>query len=215
MCSVALNAIIQAPTNPEWTIKHMEKICVYCGSSDRIPPVYLDAARLLGTILAEREMTLIYGAGSTGLMGAVADGALQAGGEVWGVIPKMFNTPQLCHPNLTRFEVVDSMHVRKARMVELADGFIALPGGFGTLEELFEVLTWAQIGLHRKPIGLLNTNSYYDPLLKLVDHADTQGFIYREHRQLFTCQDAPNTLLDQMLNHRLPEGLERWVTRDG
>ena len=134
----------------------MKKVCVYCGSSDKIPQVFLDAARSLGATLASRGMTLVYGAGSTGLMGAVADGALQAGGEVWGVIPRMFDTPQLSHKGLTRFEVVDNMHLRKARLVEISDGFIALPGGFGTFEELFEVLTWAQIGLHRKPIGLLN-----------------------------------------------------------
>jgi len=193
----------------------MKKVCVYCGSSDKIPQVFLDAARSLGATLASRGMTLVYGAGSTGLMGAVADGALQAGGEVWGVIPRMFDTPQLSHKGLTRFEVVDNMHLRKARLVEISDGFIALPGGFGTFEELFEVLTWAQIGLHRKPIGLLNTCSYYNPLLAMVDQADSLGFIYSEHRQLFTCMEEPASLLDTMLNHHLPDGLERWVERDG
>jgi len=193
----------------------MKYICVYCGSSDRIPQAYLDAAYNLGGILASLEMTLVYGAGSTGLMGAVADGTLQAGGEVWGVIPKMFDTPQLAHKGLTRYEVVENMHVRKARMVEISDGFIALPGGFGTFEELFEVITWAQIGLHRKPIGLLNTQGYYNPLLAMISHADSQGFIYSEHRQLFTCQDEPSLLLEAMMNHHLPDGLERWVARDG
>lgn len=193
----------------------MKKICVFCGSSDRIPPIYIDAARQLGQTLANRGMTLVYGAGSTGMMGAVADAALSAGGDVWGVIPKMFDTPQLCHKGLTRFEVVESMHMRKARMVEISDGFIALPGGFGTFEELFEVITWAQIGLHRKPIGLLNTCGYYDLLLAMVEQADSQGFIYGEHRQLFVCQGEPTPLLEAMLDHRLPEGLERWVARDG
>ena len=192
----------------------MKKICVYCGSSDKIPPEYLDAAYSLGILLANRGMTLIYGAGSTGSMGAVADGALQAGGEVWGIIPKMFDTPQLSHNRLTRYEVVENMHIRKARLVELSDGFIALPGGFGTFEELFEVITWAQIGLHRKPIGMLNTQGYYNPLLTMVDRADTLGFIYSEHRQLFTCKGEPGELLDAMLNHRLPDGLERWVDRE-
>ena len=193
----------------------MKKICVYCGSSDKIPQVYLDAAHQLGITLADRGMTLVYGAGSTGAMGAVADGVLQGGGEVWGVMPKMCDTPQLAHKGLTRYEVVENIHVRKARMIEISDGFIALPGGFGTFEELFEVITWAQIGLHRKPIGLLNIRGYYDPLLAMVAHADAEGFIYSEHRQLFACQEDPSGLLDAMTNHNLPEGLERWVERDG
>jgi uncharacterized protein (TIGR00730 family) len=193
----------------------MKKVCVYCGSSDRIPRVYLDAAYLMGQTLANQSITLVYGAGSTGTMGAVADGALSAGGEVWGIIPKMFDTPQLAHKGLSRYEVVENMHVRKARLVEISDGFIALPGGFGTFEELFEVITWAQIGLHRKPIGLLNINGYYGPLLRMVEHADSQGFIYSEHRQLFTAADTPETLLEALLNHRFPQGIENWVERKG
>ncbi len=175
----------------------------------------MDAAFRMGQTIADRGMTLVYGAGSTGTMGAVADGALQAGGDVWGVIPKMFDTPHLAQKNLARYEVVENMHVRKARLVEISDGFIALPGGFGTFEELFEVLTWAQIGLHRKPIGLLNTMGYYEPLLAMVEHADSQGFIYSEHRQLFTSADTPETLIEALTNHRFPEGIERWVDRDG
>ena len=193
----------------------MKKICVYCGSSDKIPQVYLDAAFMMGQTLAKQGITLVYGAGSTGTMGAVAEGALQAGGEVWGVIPKMFDTPQLAYKGLTRYEVVDNMHIRKARLVEISDGFIALPGGFGTFEELFEIITWAQIGLHRKPIGLLNTMGYYEPLLAMVDHANLQGFIYSEHRQLFTSADTPEKLIEALCNHRYPAGLERWVDRDG
>lgn len=193
----------------------MKQICVYCGSSDRIPQVYLDAAYEMGKTIAQNTITLIYGAGSTGMMGAVANGAIEAGGTVWGVIPKIFDTPQLAHKGLTQYEVTESMHTRKARMADLADGFIALPGGLGTLEELFEIITWAQIGLHRKPIGLLNTNGYYDLLLGLVVHAEQEGFIYSEHRQLFTHAVTPAALLEQMNNHNLPEGLERWVDRDG
>jgi uncharacterized protein (TIGR00730 family) len=193
----------------------MKKICVYCGSSDRIPQSYLDAAYQMGQTIARFGMTLVYGAGSTGMMGAVADGVMDSGGEVWGVIPKMFDTPQLAHRGLTRFEVVEDMHVRKARMADLADAFIALPGGYGTFEELFEIITWAQIGLHRKPIGLLNTNGYYDPLLAMVAHADAEGFIYTEHRQLFTHAEAPLALMEALTNHRLPDGLEQWVERDG
>ena len=192
----------------------MKSICVFCGSSDKTPAYYLDAATEMGATLARRGVRIIYGAGGTGLMGAVANGALAAGGEVVGVIPELFNTPQLVHKELTTLEVVETMHQRKARMAELADGFIALPGGFGTLEELFEIITWAQIGLHRKPIGLLNTKGYYGPLVALVEHAQTHGFIYAEHRELFTFADQPAALLQAMMDHITPRGLERWMTRE-
>jgi uncharacterized protein (TIGR00730 family) len=192
----------------------IQTICAYCGSADRIHPDYLTAAWEMGVTLAGRGLRLVYGAGSTGLMGALADGALQAGGEVIGVIPGYFNTPRLAHTRLTRLEVVETIHQRKARMVELADAFIALPGGYGTLEELLEVLTWAQIGLHRKPVGLLNTHNYFDLFLNLVEHARREGFIYDEHQALFVCDEQPADLLEALLNHRLPDGLERWVNRD-
>jgi hypothetical protein len=133
-------------------------ICVYCGSSDKVDGVYLQAAREMGQSIAGRGHTLVYGGGSTGLMGAVADSVLAAGGEVTGVITEQFNTPQLAHGRLTKMEVLPSMHERKARMAALADAFVVLPGGFGTMEEFFEALTWAQIGLHAKPVGLLNTD---------------------------------------------------------
>lgn len=193
----------------------MKRICIYCGCSDKIPQVYLDAAYQMGQTIAQQDITLVYGAGSTGMMGAVANGAIEAGGKVWGVIPKIFDTPQLSHKGLTHYEVTDTMHTRKARMADLADGFIALPGGFGTFEEIFEVITWAQIGLHRKPIGLLNTNGYYDLFLGMIVQAEQEGFIYNEHRQLFTHAVTPAALLEQMDNHYLPDGLERWVERDG
>jgi uncharacterized protein (TIGR00730 family) len=192
----------------------MKTICAYCGSSDRIPPVYLDAARQMGKTLAERELTLVYGAGCTGIMGALADAVLEWGGEVVGVIPTLFNTPQLVHKGLTRLEVVDDMHTRKARLVELADAFIALPGGFGTLDELFECLTWAQIGLHHKPIGLLNSSSFFDPLLDWIEHARNEGFIYAEHRALFTWADTPAKLLNALGDYLPPAGLDRWLTRE-
>jgi len=195
------------------SFQNIQRVCVYCGSSDRIPQLYLDAARALGAAVARRGLTIVYGAGSTGMMGAVADGALQSGGQVIGVIPEIFNTPQLAHAHLTRLEVVDDMHTRKARMAELADAFIALPGGMGTFEELFEILTWAQIGLHRKPVGLLNTNRYYDPLVALVEHALSQGFLYDEHRNLFTVQATADALLDALLDFHYPQGLERWIER--
>jgi uncharacterized protein (TIGR00730 family) len=192
----------------------MKIICVYCGSSDNIPSVHREAARQLGADLARRGITLVYGGGSTGLMGTVADSALQTGGEVWGVIPKIFATPRFTHQGLTRLEVSKDLHHQKARMIAISDGFIALPGGFGTLDELFEVLTWAQIGLHRKPIGLLNTGGYYNPFLNMVDQAASQGFIYPQHRQLFTYRDEPATLLDAMLAYQWPEGLGGWMAMD-
>jgi uncharacterized protein (TIGR00730 family) len=191
----------------------LQSICVYCGSADHLHPDYLTAARQMGAALAGRGLELIYGAGSTGLMGAVADGVLDAGGTVTGVIPAYFNTPALAHTRLTRLEVTDTIQSRKARMAELADGFIALPGGYGTFEELFEILTWAQIGLHHKPIGLLNVRNYFDPLIALVDHARAEGFIYAEHRALFTCRDDPDALLDALDAFQRPDGLDRWLTR--
>jgi hypothetical protein len=189
-------------------------ICAYAGSSDKMHSDYLEAARQMGRNIAERGISLAYGAGSTGLMGALADGSLEAGGEVIGIIPELFNTPQLMHSRLTRLEIVKTMHQRKARLAEMSDAFIALPGGYGTFEELFEVLTWAQIGLHRKPVGLLNVRNYFDPLLALIDHARREGFIYEEHRQLISADESPDALLDRLENHRHPDGLERWLQRD-
>src|SRR4030042_3204945 len=149
----------------------MKTICVYCGSSEKMDGEYLQAAREMGVAIARRGFSLAYGAGCTGMMGAVANGALEVGGEVIGVIPKMFNTPVLMHTGLSRLEIVDSMHTRKQRLGDISDAFIALPGGYGTFEELFEVLTWAQIGLHRKPVGMLNAQHYFDPLLAAIEHA--------------------------------------------
>ena len=180
----------------------MNSICVYCGSSDSIHPDYLDAANNLGAVIARRGLRVIYGAG-----------ALQAGGEVIGVTPSLFNTPKLAHRSLTALEVVDTIHQRKARMIEMADSFIALPGGYGTFEELFEVLTWAQIGFHVKPIGLLNVRDYFAPLLKLIKLAQLEGFIYNEHRALLTCYEDPEDLLEALTNYQRPEGMERWMTR--
>lgn len=192
----------------------MKSICVYCGSADNLRPEYLQAARWMGAAIAQRGLELWYGAGSTGLMGAVADGALQAGGQVIGVIPELFNTPRLAHMNLTRLEVVASMHERKQRLAQVADSFVALPGGYGTFEELFEILTWSQIGLHQKPVGLLNVLGYFDPLLAMVEHARSEGFIYAEHRSLLMHSDAPEKLLDTLTDYQPPAGLERWLTRE-
>ena len=168
----------------------------------------------MGAAIARRNMTIVYGAGCTGMMGAVADGALELSGEVIGVIPELFATPQLMHTGLTRLEIVDSMHTRKARLAELADAFIALPGGFGTFEELFEMLTWAQIGLHRKPVGLLNTLDYFVPLLNMVEHARNEGFLYDVHACLLSYASAPDDLLDALDGFTYPGGMERWLTRE-
>lgn len=192
----------------------MKSICVYCGSADGLHPDYYAAARAMGAAIARRGLELWYGAGSTGLMGAVADAALDAGGTVVGVIPEIFNTSKLAHMRLTRLEVVESMHVRKRRLADVADAFVALPGGFGTFEEFFEILTWSQIGLHAKPVGLLNSRGYYQPLLQMVEHARHEGFIYEEHRSLFACLDDPEALLDALARYRSPDGLNRWLLRE-
>ncbi len=192
----------------------MKSVCVFCGSSDDVAPHYLLAARQVGALLAARGLTLIYGAGRTGLMGAVADGALEAGGEVIGVMIPSMNTAELAHQGLTRMDVVPGMHERKARMHELSDAYIALPGGFGTFDELFEAVTWAQIGAHEKAVGLLNTNNYYAPLLAAIDHAVAEGFILREHRQALHCESDPEKLLALLEHHRHPsEAVRRWLRK--
>lgn len=192
----------------------MKTVCVYCGSSDKMSDEYLQSARQMGAAIARRGLVLAYGAGCTGMMGALADGALEAGGEVIGVIPELFTTPTLMHNGLSRLEIVGSMHARKQRLVDISDAFIALPGGYGTFEELFEILTWAQIGLHSKPVGLLNARHYFDPLLSAIEHARTEGFIYAEHRSLFVCDDQPDRLLDKLVQYQYPQGLEKWLTRE-
>ena len=211
---------------PRWTVRHeisaarrgswvVKTLVVYCGSSDDVSPVFLEAARSMGSALVQRGLTLIFGGGRTGLMGAVADAVLAAGGRVVGILPRQFDTPVLAHGGLSEMLLVDSMHERKARMAEMGDAFVALPGGFGTLEELFEILTWAQIGMHRKPVGILNVQGYYDPLLAMIERARQQGFIYSEHRDLIVCESTPGALLDRLAAYAPPAGLERWVTRDG
>jgi uncharacterized protein (TIGR00730 family) len=192
----------------------MKTVCIYCGSSDMMSDEYLQAARLMGAAIAKRGLILAYGAGCTGMMGSVADGALEAGGEVIGVIPRMFATPTLMHNGLNRLEIVDSMHARKQRLVDISDAFIALPGGYGTFEELFEILTWAQIGMHHKPIGILNTHHYFDPLLSAIDYARTEGFMYAEHSSLFVRAEQPEALLDMLTNYQYPDGMDKWLTRE-
>ena len=190
----------------------MKSISVFCGSSDTVHADYKSAARTMGIVLAERRLRLIYGGGKTGLMGAVADGALSAGGEVIGIIISSMNNKALAHDGLTRMDVTPNMHTRKARMHELSDGFIALPGGFGTFDELFETITWSQIGHHEKPIGLLNTKDYYAPLLAAIDHAVNEGFIFKEHRDSLFCDSDQNKLLDAMAQYEHPHAaVKRWL----
>ena len=190
----------------------MKSICVFCGSSDTVHADYLSAAHFMGRTLAERELRLIYGGGRTGLMGAVADGVLESGGQVIGVIIPSMNTAALAHATLTQMDVVEGMHARKARMHELADGYIALPGGLGTFDELFETVTWAQTGAHEKPVGLLNVKNYYAPLLAAIDHAVLEGFIFQEHRDVLFCEGDPNTLIDRMERYKHPhDAVKRWL----
>ena len=177
----------------------MQRICVFCGSQVGVNGLYQQAATVLGQLLVRHGYGLVYGGGHVGLMGVIADAVLASGGEVIGVIPESMVARELAHMGLTQLQVVPGMHARKARMAELADAFIALPGGYGTFEELFEVITWAQLGMHRKPIGLLNVAGYFNALKALVDQAIAEGFIRAEHWHLFTMADDANTLLE-MLN---------------
>ena len=193
----------------------MNSICVFCGSSDSVHSDYISAARTMGRILAERGIRLVYGGGKTGLMGAVAEGALSAQGEVIGVIIPSMNTKPLAHDGLTRMDVASDMHGRKARMHELADGYIAMPGGFGTFDELFETITWAQTGAHEKPVGMFDVRSYYTPLLTAIDHAVNEGFIFKEHRDALFCESDPNKLLDIMAQYQHPHAaVKRWMREE-
>lgn len=191
----------------------MKSIAVYCGCSDKIPEKFLDIARNVGHLLAERGIQVVYGAGSTGMMGAVATAAMEAGGEVTGIMAEIFNTPQLSLPTTTRYEVLPDMHSRLARMIALADGFIALPGGYGTMDEFFQTITWAQIGLHNKPVGLLNHNGYYDRLVSFMQNMEAEGFVYAGHNGLYVVEETPEALLDSMCSYHPPQDLNQWVDR--
>jgi len=190
-------------------------ICVFCGSADGLDQVYYDAAFEMGRQLAINDIRLVYGAGRTGLMGVLAQSVLKNGGEVTGIAPKGLESPQLIHTSgLTTLEIVEDIQVRKARMIELADAFISMPGGYGTLDELFEVLTWSQIGLQRKPMAILNTNGYFDSLLHWIDRSYNDRFIYEEHLQLFVSDSEPVSLLEKLANYQFPDNIGRWLVRD-
>ncbi|MBA1272027.1 LOG family protein [Stutzerimonas azotifigens] len=176
----------------------LRSICVFCGASTGANPVYREAAVALGQALAARGITLVYGGGAVGLMGVVADAAMAAGGEVIGIIPQSLQDAEIGHRGLTRLEVVDGMHARKARMAELSDAFIALPGGLGTLEELFEVWTWGQLGYHGKPLGLLDVNHFYTKLSHFLDHLVEEGFVRTHHRDMLQRSETAEGLLQQL-----------------
>ena len=191
----------------------MKSITVFCGSSYGNETMYEQQAALLGKTLAQKEITLVYGGASVGLMGAVANAALEAGGKVIGVIPRFLNSKEIAHIGLTELILVDSMHERKAKMSELCEGVITLPGGFGTMEELFEMLTWAQLGLHQKPIGLLNTGGYYDALNYLVKTMEEQGFLKPVYREMLLVKEDIEDLLEQMKNYQAPE-VPKWISKE-
>lgn len=191
----------------------MKRLCVFCGSRTGKPAIYAAAATALGTLLAERGIELVYGGGKVGLMGVIADAALAAGGTVVGVIPEALMEKELGHGGVTELHVVQTMHERKALMSELSDGFIALPGGYGTLEELFEVITWAQLGIQCKPCGLLNVGGYYNALLALLDHATDRGFIREMHRELVAVDDDPAGLLEKLAQYEPPAEV-KWLRQE-
>jgi uncharacterized protein (TIGR00730 family) len=195
-------------------VQILKSVCVYCGSADHLKVEYLAGAYSVGKFLASSGIRVIYGAGKTGLMGKLAEGVLASGGNITGVVPKNLFTPVLIHESLSSLEIVDNMHIRKARMIELADGFIALPGGYGTFDELFETLTWSQIGLHSKPIGILNIAHYFDPLLNMIEKAWREGFIYPGHENLLLEDTEPSQLIEKMTKYQRPLDLEKWVDRE-
>jgi uncharacterized protein (TIGR00730 family) len=195
-------------------IREFKKICVYCGSREGKREGYRVAAQRMGALLAHRGIGLVYGGGSIGLMGVVADAVLAGGGHVTGVIPEALAKREIMHAGAQEMFVVDSMHTRKAKMAVLSDALIAMPGGFGTFEEFFEMVTWAQIGIQEKPIGLLNIEGYYDPLLALVERGIEDGFIHTEHRDLFVSATTPEELLDKLERHANPPSVLRLMNLD-
>ena len=187
-------------------------VCVFCGSSKGVRAEYADSARRLGRALAERGLELVYGAGDIGLMGVLADAALEAGGRVVGVIPRALVARELAHRGLTELHVVETMHQRKALMADRSDAFVALPGGYGTLDELFEILTWAQLGIHTRPVGLVNVGGYFSPLLAWLDLGVREGFLRPQHRDLLHVGDDPVEVLEKVLACPRAVSVEKWAT---
>jgi uncharacterized protein (TIGR00730 family) len=191
----------------------LKRVCVFCGSSAGEDTRYLDAAARMGRVLAEGQLELVYGGSRVGLMGRLADTVLAEGGEVTGVIPEAMVHREVAHRGLTHLRIVASMHERKAAMADLSDAFVALPGGLGTLEELCEMLTWGQLGLHRKPCGVLDANGYYGPLIGMLDHMVQEGFLSKAHRGMLLVDTDPETLLDRFRGYEPPYA-PRWIERD-
>ncbi|QKS70432.1 TIGR00730 family Rossman fold protein [Paenalkalicoccus suaedae] len=188
----------------------MRKIAVFCGSSSGQSEMYTKAAQKLGNEFASRDIKLIYGGGAVGIMGAVANAVLEGKGTVTGVMPKMLEEREIAHPELTELVIVDSMHERKSTMAELADGFLILPGGAGTMEEFFEVFTWAQLGLHAKPIGILNIDGYYEPLLNMLDHMVRESFLHESFLSMLLIGSDSGRLVDTMMTYEAPS-IQRYV----
>jgi uncharacterized protein (TIGR00730 family) len=188
----------------------METVCVFCGSRDGVRASYKALAQRMGSVLARRGLKLVYGGGRVGLMGALADTALKEGGEVIGIVPEALVVKEVAHAGLSNLHVVGSMHERKKLMADLSDGFVALPGGYGTLEEFLEVLSWAQLSFHEKPCGLLDVGGYWKPLSLLFDNAVVEGFVRPEHRSLVLKEEDPELLLDEM-NRYVPPKAKRWI----
>ncbi|MEO0504693.1 MAG: TIGR00730 family Rossman fold protein [Bacteroidota bacterium] len=191
----------------------MKRIAVFCGSSSGTDTVFEKEAQILGQTLAKENIDLVYGGANVGLMGALANATLSGGGNVIGVIPTFLKSKEIAHLGLTELHIVASMHERKTKMNDLCDGAIALPGGFGTLEELFEMLTWGQLGLHQKPVGLLNVNGFYDELIQLMDTMVEKGFLKEVYRKLVLISNNPNDLLAQMRTYEAPK-VGKWITRE-
>jgi uncharacterized protein (TIGR00730 family) len=190
----------------------LKRICVFCGSSPGTQEIYARTAREFGRLLNDRGLELVYGGGKVGLMGAVADGCLAGGGRVIGIIPQMLVDKEVAHRGLSELRVVQTMHERKALMADLADAFVALPGGFGTWDELCEVLTWSQLGLHRKACAVLNVNGYYDPLLAMADRATADGFVKPVYRELLVADTDAMRLLDRLADYSVPL-VDKWIDR--
>lgn len=190
----------------------MKSVCVYCGSNEGRLPVYAEAARSLGRALVERGLDLVYGGASVGIMGVLADTVLSLGGRVTGVMPESIVRKEVAHRGLTELRVTSSMHERKMTMADLSDAFVALPGGIGTLEEVFEAWTWAQLGLHAKPCGLLNVAGYYDGLIAFLDHTVAERFVKEANRAMLIVSDDPSDLLDRFEGYRAP-AVEKWIRK--
>ena len=191
----------------------MKRICVYCGSSPGRHPAYLKAAAKLGRRLASRQIALVYGGASVGMMGAVADAVLEAGGEAIGIIPEALAVKEVAHANLSEQHVVHSMHERKSLMAHMSDGFIAMPGGWGTFEEIFEALTWAQLGFHDKPCGLLNVQGYFNSLFTFLEHAIEEQFVKPVYREMLFLEDDSDVLLQRFNGYRAPK-VKKWLGPD-